>query len=140
MISNNGILAYYICQEAINSAILTDFLNNNLIFIDQETNRSTIVMDNAKFHHSNNFKEICSIKRYNLKYLPAYTPQLNPIEEVFSAIKSHYNNLELPKNTFEDIKLCIEMAMSKIEVSVFEGVYRNMRRLIDIALSRNPFI
>ena len=45
-------------------------------------------MDNMKFHHSNNVKKWFSKKNVVVKYLPPYNPQLNPIEEVFSALKS----------------------------------------------------
>lgn len=47
----------------------------------------TIVMDNAPIHHGN--KDFYDNYAFEIKYLPAYSPFLNPCEEVFSQLK-HY--------------------------------------------------
>lgn len=46
-------------------------------------------MDNASFHHSDRIKELCSEAGVKLLYLPPYSPDLNPIEEFFSELKSY---------------------------------------------------
>jgi transposase len=45
-------------------------------------------MDNAFFHHSERIKEICANAGVNLVYLTPYSPDLNPIEEFFSELKT----------------------------------------------------
>ena len=47
-------------------------------------------MDNARFHHSRKVLDFLKINHISYKFLPAYSPQLNPIEEYFSMIKSKY--------------------------------------------------
>ena len=46
-----------------------------------------LVMDNARFHHGGDLKQIA--KQYNIKlmYLPPYSPELNPIEQLWAVIK-----------------------------------------------------
>ena len=46
-----------------------------------------LVMDNATFHKGGRIKEILWKARCLLVYLPPYSPQLNPIERCWSAIK-----------------------------------------------------
>ena len=48
-------------------------------------------MDNVRFHHSNDVKLWCKRKNIIIKYIPPYSPDLNPIENVFSTFKSRYS-------------------------------------------------
>lgn len=49
--------------------------------------RSVLVMDNAAIHHGENIKRLCQESRVLLVYLPAYSPDLNPIEKAFATMK-----------------------------------------------------
>ena len=46
-----------------------------------------IILDNYKPHHNTQFKKFCELLKIKLIYLPAYTPQYNPIEQVWKSIK-----------------------------------------------------
>ena len=45
-------------------------------------------MDNVSFHHSERIERICSQAGVKLVYLPPYSPDLNPIEELFAELKA----------------------------------------------------
>jgi transposase len=47
-----------------------------------------VIMDNASFHKSKRIKEAIEKAQCQLLYLPAYSPDLNPIEHFWAAIKS----------------------------------------------------
>jgi transposase len=47
-----------------------------------------IVLDNLSAHKSERAKELIEERGCQLLYLPAYSPDFNPIEEAFSKIKS----------------------------------------------------
>nr|GAT43019.1 predicted protein [Mycena chlorophos] len=49
---------------------------------------SVLVMDNASTHHFEGLREIVEGRGMHLIYLPAYSPDFNPIEEGFSAMKA----------------------------------------------------
>lgn len=69
--------------------------------------RSVLVLDNARIHHSDEIEELVqgygeclptrlllcivpnSVCRLSIEYLLPYSPDYNPIEQAFSAIKSH---------------------------------------------------
>jgi transposase len=51
-------------------------------------------MDNARMHHAAVVKEKIKELDRNVRYIPAYTPQLNPIENIFSEIKCQYVKLK----------------------------------------------
>ncbi|OQD72532.1 hypothetical protein PENANT_c242G05870, partial [Penicillium antarcticum] len=50
--------------------------------------KSVLVMDNASFHHSERLLQMCEEAGVKLVYLPPYSPDLNPIEEFFTELKS----------------------------------------------------
>ncbi len=46
-----------------------------------------VIMDNAAFHKSSKTREIIEQAGAKLLYLPPYSPDFNPIEHDFSALK-----------------------------------------------------
>ena len=55
-----------------------------------------LIMDNVRFHHSNDVKLWCDRKNIIIKYLQPYSPEVNLIENVFSTIKSRYSAIRPP--------------------------------------------
>jgi hypothetical protein len=49
---------------------------------------SVLIMDNAAIHKVDGVREMIEERGVRLVYLPAYSPDLNPIEEAFSSIKA----------------------------------------------------
>lgn len=79
---------------------IRDLLIESEIFeILQNEKSIVIVLDNAKIHQADDVAIACEILNIDLIFLPEYSPDLNPIEDLWKIIKrvvysSHYNNLE----------------------------------------------
>jgi transposase len=65
--------------------IFAQFLQQRLFPILDEN--KVVVMDNVKFHKSKQVEEIIAQSGAKLIYLPPYSPELNPIEEMWSKVK-----------------------------------------------------
>lgn len=52
-----------------------------------------IIMDNASFHKGDEIKQLIESKGCKLKYLPKYSPDLNPIEKKWAQIKAWFRKL-----------------------------------------------
>ena len=66
------------------------------------TRPSVIVMDNAPFHPKGKIRAVLEEKGHTLLSLPEYSPDFNPIENTFSAMKTNWENA-LPNTSLDSI-------------------------------------
>jgi len=52
----------------------------------------TVVMDNASFHRKNVLNELAQRANCSVIFLPAYSPDYNPIEEFWANLKTFLRN------------------------------------------------
>ncbi len=86
--------------ENVNTADIINYL--------KEEKRLNIVLDNYRVHKTKLVQKVAEILNINLIYLPPYSPDLNPIEDVWRKIKgiisiNNYNNAEELSNAFLEI-------------------------------------
>jgi transposase len=84
-ISKKKIISYKIIKGNVNGEIYYDYIKelNNLYA------NSYFLMDNVNFHKSKKLQALFSESTNKILYIPPYSPQYNPIEEVFAQIKSY---------------------------------------------------
>ncbi|HOO82872.1 MAG TPA: transposase [Alphaproteobacteria bacterium] len=73
-------------QGTCNAAVFNDWLERQLCALLNDN--CVVVMDNATFHKSNKTKTLIEGKGAVLLFLPPYSPDLNPIEQDFGALKT----------------------------------------------------
>lgn len=105
LISTNGIEKW----EIKNGSVKKDDL---IKFFDEFDNKGKMVMvlDNLRAHHNKDLKEKLRDKGLDGRWLPPYSPELNPIEEVFSNIKRslRYKRVDNEKGLREEISKKVE--------------------------------
>ena len=79
--------------------ILNNLKNTNIKEILSKEKPIYLILDNAKIHHAKIIEEVCDILNIKLIFLEPYSPDLNPIEDVWRTIKrtlynSDYNTLD----------------------------------------------
>lgn len=97
-ISTNGLLALNLTCHTVNHEIFFDFVRSTLIpkMVFNGTNpHSIVVMDNLSVHRVREIVELFKTSGILVLLLPPYSPDLNPIEEAFSYIKSYLREHEL---------------------------------------------
>ena len=90
-ICTDGLVALELNDGTFNGEKFKDFILGTLIpqmqQFDGSSKRSVLVMDNCSIHHTMDVQEVLSNAGILTLYLPPYSPDLNPMEEVFSYIK-----------------------------------------------------
>lgn len=138
LISNRGILKYKIIEGAFNSVLLLDFLQECVT--SNVFTSKTLIMDNVRFHKTESVLSFFSEKNISYDFLPPYSPQLNPIEEVFSVIKNRFYNLRPYPDSVDSLINNIERSIESVNNDVnFNAFYEHMRHYFDLSFNGNSF-
>ena len=97
-ITSDGKMNYRIEQTPYN-------IKSFLVFLKQlDLPQNTILlMDNVRFHHSQEVKNYIESKEWKTLYTPPYSPWFNPIENVFGIIKNNFRKNKSIVNAFNII-------------------------------------
>ena len=89
--SSDGIVAVKQTQQTVDSSIFFEFVCGsplpNLQPFDGTNSHSVVVMDSCSVHRVEEVKELFREAGVLLLFLPPYSPDLTPIELLFSKIK-----------------------------------------------------
>lgn len=92
--SNDNLLV----DGAVNGQVFRKFMEE--IVLPQTKAGDIVIMDNARIHKGSYSLKKFEEKGVQIKYLPPYSPDLNPIEKMWSKIKSILRKLK-PRNYLE---------------------------------------
>jgi len=99
----------------------TDYMNHHLRFISEEAGQDVhviLVLDQAGWHIAKALEVPTNI---TLLHLPAYSPELNPVERLWAYIKSHYLSNRVYKN-YQEIFDVTKDAWNKISQNQFKSI------------------
>jgi transposase len=85
-LTNHGIVAPYVTDGAMNGAIFKAWVEQMLAPALRPGD--IVIMDNLAAHKVAGVREAIEAQGAELRYLPPYSPDLNPIEQVFAKLKA----------------------------------------------------
>ena len=89
-----------------NGAIFEEYIED--VLIPTLTKGQCVIMDNAAIHKTKRVKSLIEQAGCRLLFLPPYSPDYNPIEHVWSAIKLNLRSLNTTRlNIQENIDICL---------------------------------
>jgi len=68
-----------------------------------------VICDNLSCHHVQGVREAIEKRKATLRHLPAYSPDLNPIENAFSKLKAHLR--QAASRTLNDLQAAVSIAL-----------------------------
>jgi transposase len=96
----DGYIDHMVFQGAITAELMEEFVANKVLpyCTPWPGKRSVIVLDNASIHRSARLADLCAEAGVIIEFLPPYSPDMNPIEQTFKALKTwirrHYQGAE----------------------------------------------
>jgi transposase len=82
-----------------------------------------VVMDNLQTHKIKRVGELIASAQATLVFLPAYSPDLNPIENMWSKIKTLVRKAEA--RTFDAIVTAVGNALAKVTLDDCKGYFKH---------------
>jgi transposase len=84
---HDGITAPFVIDRAMTGAIFIEYVRQCLAPTLKPGD--IVVMDNLPAHKKDEVRDIIVAAGAELRYLPPYSPDLNPIEQAFAKLKAH---------------------------------------------------
>ena len=115
IVKEKGVFSYELIKGGLETKSFYNFLSS---FKVPPNENHHLIMDNLSVHRAKQscldlnllpIKELLKSKRVIPIYLPAYTPQLNPVELCFNFLRQHIEKHQ--PRTFEELKYFIDQAM-----------------------------
>jgi hypothetical protein len=121
VMSMQGIHDVAIMEGTVNGDRFEQFVANTLLPILNPFNGSNplsiVVMDNCSIHHVDQVKYLIEVTaQARLIFLPPYSPDLMPLEEVFSKIKAIMKENDALFQVFSAPRALLAMAFSMISI------------------------
>ena len=77
------------------SYLLKNLAKNN----QDQSKRHLLILDNSSIHKNGDIEKLVKDFNCRIMYLPAYSPDLNPIEKAWSVLKSKVKNIAVRLDT-----------------------------------------
>jgi len=135
----NGVVAFEILSGAYNGDKFKLFIETKLFDYFEEHSSSILVMDNCRFHHRQDVLKLLNDRRIQYKFIPPYSPQLNPIEEFFSCLKADYKAIRPRQSSAAGIRASVNDSIRRKTASL-DPIFERMKRFILLGLAGQPFI
>jgi transposase len=82
----DGLTAPYVIDGAMDGPAFLAYVSH--VLVPTLRRRDTVFMDNLRTHKIDGVREAIEAAGAKLRYLPAYSPDFNPIEQAFSKLKA----------------------------------------------------
>jgi transposase len=89
---HDAVTAPFVIDHAMTSAIFAEYVRQCLV--PTLSPGDIVVMDNLQPHKNATVRELIEAVGAELRFLPPYSPDLNPIEQAFAKLKAHLRKAE----------------------------------------------
>ena len=91
---HDGIEAPFLIEGPVDAEVFTAYLEQ--VLCPQLREGDTLILDNLSTHKIQNVGRLLSAHGVGVRYLPPYSPDLNPIELAFAKLKAHLRQSRPP--------------------------------------------
>jgi transposase len=118
---DTGVVAPMLIKGAMNGEAFLAYIEQNLV--PTLRRRDIVVIDNVSFHKVAGAEEAIQAVGASLRYLPQYSPDLNPIELLFHPPKTFLR--KAAERTIEGLNRCVRSYIRALDPSECVGYFRH---------------
>ena len=119
-----GVLATMSIADAIDGATFAAYLEQVLLPVLRERKTDAVlVMDNLRPHKTPDVRAVLDQSGFAYRYLPAYSPDLSPIEPAWAKMKSYLRRVGA--RTVEALEQALAPALDSITAQDAAGCFRH---------------
>ena len=124
-----GVLDAYVTERSVGHEVISEFVQRSLARILRPFNgynhRSVVVMDNLSVHKVSEIFDQIDRTGALVRFLPIYSPDLNPIEEMFSKVKQCLRQNQAAMMATANPRLLVLEAFNEITAEDCVGYIRH---------------
>ena len=118
---HESIAAPFLIEGPVDAAVFTVYLQQ--VLGPQLRAGDTVILDNLATHKIQDVARILSPRGVCVRYLPPYSPDLNPIEQAFAKLKAHLR--QAAARTLEDLHSALATALTSFSAQQCKGFFRH---------------
>lgn len=118
---HESIAAPFLVEGPVDAEVFTAYLEQ--VLCPQLRAGDTLILDNLATHKVQNVSRLRSARGVELRYLPPYSPDLNPIELAFAKLKTHLR--QAAARNLEALYSALAAALSSFSPQHCRGFFRH---------------
>ena len=124
-LSMNGVLCVDLTHGTVDGSKFFDFIRGKLIPemqpFDGQNENSILILDNCAIHHIQEVKDVLRAAGILVFFLPPYSPDFNPVEELFSYVKYYLKEHDLVLQSIPTLTPVLQAAFDSVTAQQCRG-------------------
>ena len=118
---HESIEAPFLIEGPVDAEVFTAYLEQ--VLGPQLRAGDTLILDNLSSHKIHNVRQLLSSRGVGLRYLPPYSPDLNPIELAFAKLKAHLR--QRAARTLDELHSALATVLDSFSSQHCRGFFRH---------------
>jgi transposase len=118
---HESVEAPFLIEGPVDAEVFTVYLER--VLCPQLREGDTLILDNLSTHKIQNVRRLLAARGVGIRYLPPYSPDLNPIELAFAKLKAHLR--QAAARTLEDLHSTLATALDSFSPQHCRGFFRH---------------
>jgi transposase len=118
---HESVAAPFLIDGPVDAEVFTAYLQQ--VLCPQLRVGDVVILDNLSTHKIQNVSQLLSAHGVSLRYLPPYSPDLNPIELAFAKLKAHLR--QAAARTLDELYSALVTALGSFSAQHCQGFFRH---------------
>ena len=118
---HESVEAPFLIEGPVDAEVFTVYLER--VLCPQLREGDTLILDNLSTHKIQNVRRLLAARGVGIRYLPPYSPDLNPIELAFAKLKAHLR--QAAARTLDDLHSSLAKALNSFSAQHCRGFFRH---------------